>query len=106
MNFTPMSWTNQCLCEKSFPLANNKDQTTNDADYCLIMFEQFSAQMPETGSFFVANDIDTKEITTAKFIEIMKNTKNRTIVQIVSLLVYVIELRSTNGSIFFPFYSI
>ena len=30
--------------------------------------------------FFVENDIDTKEITTAKFIEIMKNTKNRTIV--------------------------
>ena len=39
MNFTPMSWTNQCLCEKSFPLANNNDQTTNDADYCCIMLE-------------------------------------------------------------------
>lgn len=74
MNFTPMSWTNQCLCEKSFPLANNNDQTTNDADYCCIMLEQFSVQTPETGSFFVENDIDTKEITTAKFIEIMKNT--------------------------------
>ena len=106
MNFTPMSWTNQYLCEKSFPLANNNDQTTSDADYCCTMLEQFSAQTPETGSFFVVNDIDTKEITTAKFIEIMKNAINRKIVQIVPLLVYVIKLRSTNASIYFPFYSI
>ena len=56
--------------------------------------------------FFVLNDIDTKEITTAKFIEIMKNTKNRKIVQIVPLLVYVIDLKSTNGPIYFPFYGI
>ena len=70
---------------------------------CLNSF-LFRRQKQEV--FFVENDIDTKEITTAKFIEIMKNTKNRKIVQIVPLLVYVIKLRSTNGSIYFPFYSI
>ena len=70
---------------------------------CLISF-LFRRQKQEV--FFVVNDIDTKEITTAKFIEIMKNAKNRKIVQIVPLLVYVIKLRSTNGSIYFPFYGI